>query len=100
MYPREQRAHWVRIAPDSLLGRIVGNERLGVNSFHHMAVKQCAPGLKAVAWSEADGIIEAVERAEEDGRFFLAVQWHPEMMAGEDVLQKRILTAFVDSCRV
>lgn len=32
------------------------------------------------------------------GRFFLAVQWHPEMMAAADPIQQRIITRFVQSC--
>lgn len=98
MYPRAQASHWVTIAPDSRLRRIVGTERLGVNSFHHMAVEQCAPGIRAVAWSE-DGIIEAIELEHPGDRFFLAVQWHPEMMAEKNAVQQNILTAFVDSCK-
>lgn len=98
MYPRAQASHWVTIAPDSRLSRIVGTDRLGVNSFHHMAVEQCAPGIRAVAWSE-DGIIEAIELEHPGDRFFLAVQWHPEMMAEKNAVQQNILTAFVDSCK-
>lgn len=98
MYPRAQASHWVKIAPDSRLCRIVGTQRLGVNSFHHMAVERCAPGIRAVAWSE-DGIIEAIELEHPGDRFFLAVQWHPEMMAEKNAIQQNILTAFVDSCK-
>ena len=49
--------------------------RLAVNSFHHQACKDVAPGLKVSAVSE-DGIIEAVESSE--FKSILAVQWHPE----------------------
>ena len=52
-----------------------------VNSFHHQAVRDLAPGLLATGWTE-DGLIEAVETA--DGEpWLLAVQWHPEEMHAE-----------------
>ena len=48
--------------------------RLVVNSSHHQAVRDLAPGLVPVATSP-DGLVEAFERP---GPFFAAVQWHPE----------------------
>jgi len=52
-----------------------------VNTSHHQMIKDVAPGLRAVAWSAPDGIIEAVEAS--DGRPALGVQWHPEMMSDD-----------------
>lgn len=99
MYPRERASHAVRVQPDSLLARILGTESLGVNSFHHMAVKTCAPALRVTARAD-DGITEAVELLDNpEGRFFLAVQWHPEMMAWADGQAQALLDAFVASCR-
>ena len=99
MYPRQMISHWVKVEEGSLLHGIVGAGRLGVNSFHHMAVDELAPGLKATAVSD-DGVIEAVELSENpSGRFMLAVQWHPEMMSCEDRTQQDIITAFAAACR-
>lgn len=75
--------HGVRIAPASLLHRTVG-ELSQVNSRHHQAVQDVAPGLRAVAWAD-DGVIEALEWAEEAAHWMLAVQWHPED-EGEEAL--------------
>jgi putative glutamine amidotransferase len=50
---------------------------LGVNSFHHQAIRLLAPGLVAVAHSP-DGLIEAVAMPSHPAVF--AVQWHPELM--------------------
>lgn len=95
MYPRQMASHWVNVEPGSLLHGITGRERLGVNSFHHMAVEECAPGLVITARAE-DGVIEAVELADNrKKRFFLGVQWHPEMMAWADAVQQKIISAFV-----
>lgn len=99
MYPRQVPSHRVDIQEGTLLYDLVGTTKLPVNSFHHMAVKDLAPRLKVTARSE-DGVIEAVELTENpDGRFFLGVQWHPEMMAFANDIQQGIITAFVDSCK-
>ena len=70
-------SHTVHIASESLLHRILGTEMLPVNSFHHQAVKEAAPGFAATAYS-ADGIIEAMESTQH--KSMLGVQWHPECM--------------------
>ena len=49
-------------------------EVLQVNSRHHQAIKQPAPGFEVSA-TAPDGIIEAIERP--GARFCVAVQWHP-----------------------
>jgi putative glutamine amidotransferase len=60
-----------------LLERTLGTRRATVNSRHHQAIRDLAPGLRAVAWSE-DGVIEAAEPADASASWILAVQWHPE----------------------
>ncbi len=99
MYPRQIPSHRVRIEGDSLLGKLTGTECLPVNSLHHMAVDVPAPTLRVTARSE-DGVIEAVELKENPGgRFFLGVQWHPEMMAFADPVQQGLISAFVQAAR-
>ena len=70
----------VWIDDNSLLARLMaerlsGSDSCAVNSRHHQAVKQVAPGFRVVA-TAPDGIIEAIE--DPDARFCLGVQWHPE----------------------
>ena len=74
---RHVATHTVRIDSESLLHRIFQKDVLPVNSFHHQAVKEAAPGFAAVACS-ADGLIEAVESTRH--KSMLGVQWHPECM--------------------
>lgn len=45
-----------------------------INSYHHQAIKDVAPGFVTSAISE-DGIIEAIEKDN-----IICVQWHPEML--------------------
>lgn len=75
---REVGTHTVKVEPSSLLASLIKNESTMVNSFHHQAIKDLAPGMKAVGFSD-DGVIEAIES--EDGYSILGVQWHPENMA-------------------
>jgi putative glutamine amidotransferase len=78
---RNDRSHPVRILPGSRAAAALGRDRVSVNSFHHQAVRDLAPGLLASGWTE-DGLIEAVETAEGEP-WLLAVQWHPEEMHAE-----------------
>jgi putative glutamine amidotransferase len=73
-------AHEVWLDKDTLLARLM-RERLSdadacdVNSRHHQAVKQLAPGFQVSA-TAPDGVVEAIEAP--DAHFCLGVQWHPE----------------------
>jgi putative glutamine amidotransferase len=69
-------AHAVRLEPGTMLHRLLGPEVI-VNSLHHQAVGQVAPGLR-VAARAADGVIEAIE--DPATRFTVGLQWHPEML--------------------
>lgn len=93
-FPRNAASHTVTLTPGCLLEEIFGTGVLGVNSFHHQAVCQLAPGLRELARSE-DGVIEAVQLV--DHPFALAVQWHPEMMY-DSPQQLRLAQAFVRAC--
>lgn len=69
--------HAIRVEPGSRLARTLGTTTATVNSRHHQAIRDLAPGLRAVAWAE-DGLIEAVEPADPAAAWIVAVQWHPE----------------------
>lgn len=69
--------HAVRVEAGSLLERTLGTRSASVNSRHHQAIRDLAPGLKAVAWAD-DGVIEAAEPADAGAPWIVAVQWHPE----------------------
>ena len=70
-------SHTVRIEKDSLLYKLFETEILPVNSFHHQAVKEVAPGFRVTARS-SDGVIEAMESTE--CKSMMGVQWHPEYL--------------------
>jgi putative glutamine amidotransferase len=80
--PGDQTTHEVRVAPDSGLAQTTGGGPVDVNSFHHQAIDRLGIGLRPVAWAK-DGVIEAVEGEQADGRLVLGVQWHAETLVGE-----------------
>ncbi len=98
------KAHTVKIEPESRLAEIVGCERqtVAVNSSHHQSADAAGDGLRVVARSAEDGIIEALEGTA-PGHFVLAVQWHPERSVndGPEVAESAhaIFRAFIEAAR-
>ena len=73
----EKHRHRIRFEPGSRLERLYrGAQDAVVSSIHHQSIKALGRGLRVEAWSEPDGIVEAV-RGEGNGYVF-GVQWHPE----------------------
>ncbi|MCK5776728.1 MAG: gamma-glutamyl-gamma-aminobutyrate hydrolase family protein [Bacteroidales bacterium] len=72
--------HPVDLIENTLLQSICQPTNLQINSNHHQAVDVLSPQLKVSAYAP-DGIIEAVEWKQPEGKSFLiAVQWHPERL--------------------
>ena len=92
--PYDVHVHDVEIVADSPLYKCLGTTKMPVNSYHHQAIKDLAPGLKAMAFS-SDGLVEAVYKP--DRRFLWAVQWHPEFCWKTDERGRKIFNAFVGS---
>jgi len=69
-----------------------------VNSVHHQAVKDVAPGFEATAFAE-DGIVEAIRSTE--GKMIHGVQWHPENLAvAGDAAMISLFSGFKDSAAI
>jgi putative glutamine amidotransferase len=74
--------HEAELTRGSLIWKIAGDSKLGVNSSHHQAVDRVAAPFKVTARSE-DGVVEAMELKPDAARslpYFLAVQFHPERL--------------------
>ncbi|HMD17427.1 MAG TPA: gamma-glutamyl-gamma-aminobutyrate hydrolase family protein [Terriglobales bacterium] len=98
------KAHTVKIEPESRLAEIVGTGKtVAVNSSHHQSADAAGDGLRVVARSAEDGVIEALEGTA-PGHFVLAVQWHPERSVndGPEVAEsaRAIFRAFIEAARV
>jgi putative glutamine amidotransferase len=82
------------IAVDAAPLPIFGNNDLGVNSFHHQAIRDLAPELMPVAFSP-DGLVEAVVMRANPEVF--GVQWHPELMFERDDAHLRPFARLVEA---
>ncbi|HVM92041.1 MAG TPA: gamma-glutamyl-gamma-aminobutyrate hydrolase family protein [Terriglobales bacterium] len=98
-------AHDVTIDSNSRLAEIVGSRAghpIAVNSSHHQSAKTPGDGLRVVATSPTDAVVEALEGISA-GHFVLAVQWHPERSIhdGPKLAEsaQRIFGAFIDAAR-
>ncbi len=90
-----KKKHAIIIRKGSKLFDIIRRRKIKVNTSHHQMVKKIGKGLVATAWSEADGVIEAIE-TKEDG-FLLGVQWHPELMGDKN--SKLLFDSLIQSAR-
>ena len=97
-------AHDVEIDRDSALAKIVGTPggndsvRIPVNSSHHQSAESPGQGLRVVARSPQDGVIEALESTSPD-HFVLAVQWHPERTVEDDEPSRAIFKALIEAAK-
>jgi putative glutamine amidotransferase len=86
-------AHPIALAEDSWLASRLDATDLIVNTLHHQALRDIAPGLRVIARAP-DGVVEAVEGA--GGSFVLGVQCHPEeMWERADARWARVFDGFV-----
>jgi putative glutamine amidotransferase len=93
-------AHSVRVALGArpslpLAGALRAADGVRVNSRHHQAVKELAPGLVPLVASP-DDLVEAL--AHEEGPFLAAVQWHPENLVGR-ADQRALFDEFLGAAR-
>ena len=83
----------VLIEKDTPLSRMAnGAESVMVNTFHHQAVKNIAPGFLPMAWSE-EGICEGIYNPEH--KFLMGVQWHPEIFWQNDETATNLFKEFI-----
>jgi len=97
-------AHDIKIDGSSDLAKIVGAQdgkeaiTIPVNSSHHQSADLPGKGLRIVARSPRDGVIEALESTSSD-HFVLAVQWHPERTVEDDEPSRAIFRALVEAAK-
>jgi putative glutamine amidotransferase len=72
-----ENCHATSIVPGSGLAKLYpGATVVKTNSVHHQAIKDLGRDLVVEAWSEPDGIVEAIRWT--GPSYVFAVQWHPE----------------------
>lgn len=93
-WARDYLAHEVSLPEETRLRRLLGAERVMVNSMHHQGIRRIGTGLVASAYSP-DGLVEALEGAGE--AFLVGVQWHPEMLIDTDAGTRRLFEEFIEA---
>ena len=88
--------HGLEVTPESLMERVYGDGEIRVNSMHHMAIDEIAPGMAATARCP-DGVVEAIESLMDDW-FAFGTQFHPEADSAS-ALDQRIFEEFIDGVR-
>lgn len=89
-------SHKVTVMDKTKLKEIVKDSELPVNSMHHQAIRNAAPGLTVSAYA-ANHLVEAVEMP--DYPYLLGVQWHPEYLWETMEAAASLFRSFVDACR-
>lgn len=95
-FPYDRPVHRVEVLGNTSLADILGKGYHNVNSYHHQAIKDLAPGVRALAVTD-DGLVEAIDIP--DKKFFLGVQWHPEFSYKVDEDACKLVQAFIDACK-
>lgn len=96
--PQDAAMHEVVVRPHSLLRAATATDRLGVNTFHHQAIRDLASLLIPTGWAVRDGAPDLVEAVEAPSRRFLVgVQWHPERMWKRHPACHRLFQALVEA---
>lgn len=80
--PAEQTVHEITINKNSQFYSLTNQEQLSVNSFHRQHMNRLGKGLRSVATSTEDGIVEIFES--EDQHFIFGFQFHPEKLWKND----------------
>ena len=84
--------HALEVESGSVLERVYGEGEIRVNSQHHMALDEIAPGFTVTARCP-DGVVEAIESTMEDW-FAMGTQFHPQSESAS-ALDLRIFEEFV-----
>ena len=97
---KRQMVHDLELESGSLLARVAGRSRLGVNSTHHQAVDRIGSPL-AAAGRAPDGLVEVLELKRDASHllpFLISVQFHPERLAERHPEHLAIFQAFTAAC--
>ena len=84
--------HALVVEPGSLMERVYGDGEIRVNSMHHMAIDDVAPGFRVTARCP-DGVVEAIESVMEEW-FAFGTQFHPECQSAS-ALDVRVFEEFI-----
>ncbi len=89
-------SHDIFLTTGGVLQQLYGQPQAQVNSLHGQGIDRLGMGLQVEA-EAPDGLVEAFTDPQAPA-FNLAVQWHPEYQACDDVFYQRIFSGFASAC--
>ncbi len=91
--------HWISLIEGTMLYGICKVSGDTVNSYHHQAVDEVAPGFRFASFAR-DSLVESIELSDTTGYgFILGIQWHPEAMDISHPLSGPIARYYIDEVR-
>lgn len=93
--PGNEYSHSISILDNTILKGILNTDTCKVNSRHNYHIGEVHEYIIS-SYSE-DGIPEAIEMPNK--KFVIGVQWHPELLIENDDNSKKLLNAFIESCK-
>jgi putative glutamine amidotransferase len=96
----DQLTHDANIKPNTFMSKLIGADKVYINSIHHQGIKDLGKNVEALASCADDGITEAIQwTGVEEGKV-MGVQWHPEFfyncntpLFDTDILFKHFLSS-------
>ena len=85
--------HEIKIIKNTLLYKIIKKDKILVNSRHNSVIEKTKYQISAIS---QDNIIESIE--DQDKKFFLGLQWHPENLYNIDSNSRKIFDYFIKIC--
>lgn len=92
--PRKEPTHYVKIEKESTLRKILGKNKIRVNSFHQQSIDKLGKNI-VITSKSLDGIVESIEM--KDRKNVMGIQWHPESL--EDGYSNKIFKHFIKLCK-
>jgi putative glutamine amidotransferase len=84
--------HEVRLVPDGVFAKLLGRDKIRVNSLHGQGILEAGKRIVVEGVAE-DGTIEAIRVADAPA-FALGVQWHAEYDPQSNPINRALFTAF------
>ena len=88
-------AHTIKIIKNSVLHSIFKKDYIKVNSRHRQCIINTNLNISGIS---NDNVIEAIE--DNNKKFFIGVQWHPESMIEYSDIQNELFKFFINVCKI
>ena len=92
--PRNQTSHSINIYNKTQLHKIIGVQKIKVNSAHHQSVRKIGKNLN-ISCKANDGVIEGIEH--KNHKWCIGLQWHPEFLITK--YDSKIIKNFIDETK-